>query len=158
MSDRLVFRPRGDAHTTSSVLPRSDLDYYARVDTDSRIVAPIDYDIFEYMRTKQLYYAYVISNMEQQSAHALPVCASAAHLTGICRDAAVTLPSNAEPATLRHAAYEHGGSLSVPLSICLPSLLQWANRMRLPACKGLHTILMSFRPAAQNGQSACGSL
>jgi hypothetical protein len=40
------------------------LDYYCRLDTDSRINAPVPVDVFEYMADNQLHYAYVEMSTE----------------------------------------------------------------------------------------------
>ena len=41
-----------------------DLDYYARIDTDSKIASPIRYDIFEFMQSTGFSYGYNALQME----------------------------------------------------------------------------------------------
>ncbi len=51
------------------------------MDFDSRILDPITYDIFEYMREKELHYAYAVRMNEQQGAPCMSVrlpCVAAA--------------------------------------------------------------------------------
>ena len=45
-----------------------NLDYYGRLDTDSRIVAPVTDDIFDYMHDNGLKYGWVLEMTEQPSA------------------------------------------------------------------------------------------
>ena len=81
-----------DTRQTRSLLPRSDLDYYARVDTDSRIVSPIAYDLFEHMRERELYYGYVVKMFEHPSApRTLHACTAASPLTRMGRDVHVSM-------------------------------------------------------------------
>ena len=42
-----------------------NLDYYCRLDTDSRINAPVPIDMFEYMATNGLHYGFVERSTEQ---------------------------------------------------------------------------------------------
>jgi len=51
-----------------SLLHTRDLDYYGRLDTDSRIAAPLKEDVFQYMRDRDLKYGWVVGMTEQPSA------------------------------------------------------------------------------------------
>ena len=44
---------------------RRELDYYCRLDTDSRINAPLRDDIFDYMADNQLHYGRVVSALPE---------------------------------------------------------------------------------------------
>ena len=48
--------------------PCRDLDYYGRLDTDSRFREPVTVDIFDYMHEKGLHYAWVLRMQEDPRA------------------------------------------------------------------------------------------
>ena len=55
------------------------LDYYGRLDTDSRITAPLTEDVFQYMRDRDLKYGWVIGMTEQPSAPSAALAEPAAY-------------------------------------------------------------------------------
>ena len=56
------------ADRQQTLLHDRGLDYYGRLDTDSRIAAPLKEDVFQYMRDRNLKYGWVVGMTEQPSA------------------------------------------------------------------------------------------
>ena len=69
---------------------RNKIDYFMRIDSDSYILTPIQYDLFEFMQTNQLVYAYRVRKLENMCCSAY----FARFLRNYTRDNQITLSSS----------------------------------------------------------------